>query len=235
MPVAYLAWCCWNENLRATLLAGCAAAALALVFVKLALAPHAVVHVAAPAIDMHLAEATWSIFTQNTSTHTLAAWSARVPTWAAPGSPARRSRDRIERSCNQGAQLDTVSAPRGHVEVRRASAIVLAIVCTVLPIALQCAADRHAGWLMVDFRAYYCASLAQRENANPYFAAPLHACESRTPPPYYRAPATVTVPAPYPPYALAFTRAVDTLAVRSCGHRLVAHSRKHGRASLRTR
>lgn len=83
MPVAYLAWCCWNENLRATLLAGCAAAALALVFVKLALAPHAVVHVAAPAIDMHLAEATWSIFTQNTSTHTLAAWSARVPTWAA--------------------------------------------------------------------------------------------------------------------------------------------------------
>ena len=48
MPVAYLAWCCWNENLRATLLAGCAAAALALVFVKLALAPHAVVHVAAP-------------------------------------------------------------------------------------------------------------------------------------------------------------------------------------------
>ena len=87
--------------------------------------------------------------------------------------------------------------------MRRAPAIVLAIVCTALPIALQCAADRHAGWLMVDFRAYYCASLAQRENANPYFAAPLHRCESRTPAPYYRAPAAVTVPAPYPPYALA--------------------------------
>ena len=85
LPIAYLAWCCWNENLRATLLAGCAAAALALVFVKLALAPHAAVHVAAPAIDVHLAEATWSIFTQNTSTHTLATWIARVPTWAALG------------------------------------------------------------------------------------------------------------------------------------------------------
>jgi hypothetical protein len=83
MPVAYLAWCCWNESLRATLLAACAAAALALFFVKLALAPHAAVHVAAPAIDAHLAEATWSIFTQNTSTHTLATWFARVPTWTA--------------------------------------------------------------------------------------------------------------------------------------------------------
>jgi hypothetical protein len=88
--------------------------------------------------------------------------------------------------------------------VRRAPAIVLAIVCTALPIAMQCAADRHAGWQMVDFRAYYCASLAQRERANPYFTAPLHRCESRTPAPYYRAPAAVTVPAPYPPYALAF-------------------------------
>ncbi|MGA7354744.1 MAG: hypothetical protein WBW76_04850, partial [Candidatus Cybelea sp.] len=85
VPIAYLAWCYWNANLRATLLAACAAAALALVFVKLALAPHAAVHVAAPAIDVHLAEATWSIFTQNTSTHTLATWIARVPTWAALG------------------------------------------------------------------------------------------------------------------------------------------------------
>jgi peptidoglycan/LPS O-acetylase OafA/YrhL len=87
--------------------------------------------------------------------------------------------------------------------VRRAPAVVLAIVCTVLPIAVQCAADRHAGWLMVDFRAYYCASLTQRVNANPYFTAPLHRCENGTPAPYYRAPARVTVPAPYPPYALA--------------------------------
>lgn len=87
--------------------------------------------------------------------------------------------------------------------MRAVAAIALAVVCTALPIALQCAADRHAGWQMVDFRAYYCASLAQREHANPYFATPLHRCESRTPAPYYRPPATVTVPAPYPPYALA--------------------------------
>lgn len=90
------------------------------------------------------------------------------------------------------------------MNARGAPAIFLAVVCTLLPIAVQCAADRHAGWLMVDFRAYYCASLAQRERANPYFAQRLHQCESDTPPPYYRAQKNVTVPAPYPPYALAF-------------------------------
>ena len=81
--------------------------------------------------------------------------------------------------------------------------ILMAVACTVLPIAAQTAADAHAGWLAVDFRAYYCASLVQREGADPYFAQPLHRCESRTPRPYYRAPDGVTVPAPFPPYALA--------------------------------
>ncbi len=57
---------------------------------------------------------------------------------------------------------------------------------------------------MVDFKAYYCASLAQREGNDPYAVQPLHACEGAETAPYYRAPANVTVPAPYPPYALAF-------------------------------
>ena len=57
---------------------------------------------------------------------------------------------------------------------------------------------------MIDFRAYYCASLAQRLGRDPYFTASVHECESKTPAPYYRAPKNVTVPAPYPPYALAF-------------------------------
>ena len=57
---------------------------------------------------------------------------------------------------------------------------------------------------MIDFRAYYCAALAQREGRNPYFTASVHECEGKTPAPYYRAPKNVTVPAPYPPYALAF-------------------------------
>ena len=69
--------------------------------------------------------------------------------------------------------------------------------------AAQFYGDRAAGWLGVDFRAYYCAASAQRNGENPYYAQPLHACESVTPAPYYRPPRNVTVPAPYPPYALA--------------------------------
>ena len=84
VPVAYLAWRCWGENLRATLVAATGAAALAAIVVLLAIAaPQASAHAVTPAIDAHLAEAGWSIFTQRTSTHTLAAWLARVPTWAA--------------------------------------------------------------------------------------------------------------------------------------------------------
>jgi hypothetical protein len=88
--------------------------------------------------------------------------------------------------------------------VRRFGAIALAVVCTVLPFGGQLYGDRAGGWLMVDFRAYYCAALAQREGGNPYFVQPLHECEQTTPAPYYRAPKNVAVPAPYPPYVLAF-------------------------------
>jgi hypothetical protein len=87
--------------------------------------------------------------------------------------------------------------------VRRFIAVAVALVCTLLPIAGQLHGDRINGWLMVDFRAYYCAALAVRERANPYRVQPLHNCESSSPRPYYRAPANVSVPAPYPPYALA--------------------------------
>lgn len=75
-------------------------------------------------------------------------------------------------------------------------------VCTILPFVGQFYGDRQAGWLMVDFRAYYCAASAVGHHANPYFAASVHACESRPISPYYRAPANVTVPVPYPPYVL---------------------------------
>jgi hypothetical protein len=80
--------------------------------------------------------------------------------------------------------------------------IALAIVCTVLPLAAQGFGDAKGGWLMVDFRAYYCAASAQSHHANPYFAAPLRACQSAPAPPFFRA-SKVTVPAPYPPYVLA--------------------------------
>ena len=88
--------------------------------------------------------------------------------------------------------------------MRASFAIALAVICTVLPFAGEFAGNRAGGWLMVDFRAYYCASLAQRQGRDPYFTASVHECESNTPAPYYRAPKNVTVPAPYPPYALAF-------------------------------
>lgn len=88
--------------------------------------------------------------------------------------------------------------------MRTSFAIALAVICTVLPFAGEFAGTRAGGWLMVDFRAYYCASLAQRQGRDPYFTASVHECESNSPAPYYRAPKNVTVPAPYPPYALAF-------------------------------
>ncbi|MGA8661740.1 MAG: glycosyltransferase 87 family protein, partial [Candidatus Cybelea sp.] len=88
--------------------------------------------------------------------------------------------------------------------MRTSFAIALGVICTVLPFAGEFAGTRAGGWLMVDFRAYYCASLAQRQGRDPYFTASVHECESDTPAPYYRAPKNVTVPAPYPPYALAF-------------------------------
>lgn len=88
--------------------------------------------------------------------------------------------------------------------MRAATLLAIAIVCTILPFAGQFAGDRAGGWLMVDFRAYYCASLAQREGHNPYFTTSLRSCEGQTPAPYYRPPKAIAVPAPYPPYALAF-------------------------------
>jgi hypothetical protein len=81
-------------------------------------------------------------------------------------------------------------------------AIAIAIVCTVLPFAGQFYGDRAAGGLMIDFRAYYCAASALGRHENPYFIASLHPCERAPAPPFYRAPANVTVPAPYPPYVL---------------------------------
>ena len=88
--------------------------------------------------------------------------------------------------------------------MRTSFAIALAVICTVLPFAGEFAGTRAGGWLMIDFRAYYCAAQAQREGRDPYFTASVHECEGKTPAPYYRAPKNVTVPAPYPPYALAF-------------------------------
>lgn len=56
-----------------------------------------------------------------------------------------------------------------------------------------------------DFRAFYCAAMAVRSGADPYFAQPLALCEAvKVQPAFlFTAPPNVAVPAPLPGYALA--------------------------------
>ncbi len=186
VPVAYLAWSYTREG-RYALVAGVGTAALVLGLIELvAAAPHAAAHAVAPTIDPRLAEASWSHFTARGSTNVLAGWMLRLPTWVA-----------------LATLLALLARAAGLRLAAAAPAIALGAVCTLVPIAAQVYGDEHAGWLGVDGRAYYCAALIQREGGDPYLAAPLHACESTVAAPYYRAAANVTVPAPYPPYALA--------------------------------
>jgi len=190
-PIAYLAWRYWPGNLVATLLAAIAAAVLLFGVESLhaMAASHAVAHAVAPVIDPRLPEASWSAFAQKSSTGGFAAWAVRIPTWA---------------GLALLLVLATTAAGVPRLRTSHALALLIAACGTLLPIAGQTYADRSSGWLMVDFRAYYCAALAQREGFSPYYVQPLHDCERSTPAPYYRTPAKVTVPAPYPPYALAF-------------------------------
>lgn len=186
VPVAYLAWRYTREG-RFALVAGVGAAALLLGLLELvAMTPHAVAHTIPPAIDPRLAEASWSRFTVKGSTNVLAGWMLRLPTWIA-----------------LGTILVLLARAAGARIGAAAPGIALGVLCTAVPIAAQVYGDTHAGWLGVDARAYYCAALTQREGGNPYLAAPLHACEKSVAAPYYHAPPSVTVPAPYPPYALA--------------------------------
>ncbi|MGA8575549.1 MAG: glycosyltransferase 87 family protein [Candidatus Cybelea sp.] len=187
VPVAYLAWR-YTSQTKFALVAGLCAAAILLGLIELVVAaPHAAAHTIAPAIDPRLAEASWSRFTQKGSTNVLAGWMLRLPTWA-----------------GLALLLGLLVREAGGLRLSaRAPAIAFGALCALLPIAGQFYGDRHAGWLGVDARAYYCAALAQREGRNPYYDAPLHQCESAGAAPFYRAPKSVTVPAPYPPYALA--------------------------------
>ena len=83
VPVGYLAWRYWNGNVQAALLAAVAAAVLVWGLMGLAAFPaHTATHAHAVALDPRLAEATWSTFTQKSSTNSIAAWMLRAPTWA---------------------------------------------------------------------------------------------------------------------------------------------------------
>ncbi|MBV9333498.1 MAG: DUF2029 domain-containing protein, partial [Candidatus Eremiobacteraeota bacterium] len=127
-------------------------------------------------------------YSRGNSSGTLAAWAVRLPTWF-----------------GLALLLALLVREAAAERLSRAGFAAAALVafCTLLPIGAQFYGDRAAGWLGIDARAYYCAATLLREGRDPYEAAPLHACERDTPAPYYRPPQRVTVPAPYPPYALA--------------------------------
>jgi len=192
VPVGYLAWRYWNHSSVALLIAAIATAALLFGLSDLAIVvPHGGAHTVAAAIDARLAEASWSRFTQRSSTDSLAAWLLRLPTWGGL-------------ALLLGLLLRQADVLRFRLTI--SPAVALGIACTLLPIGAQFYADAAGDRLGIDVRAYYCAASAQRDGLNPYFARPMAACESRTAAPYYRPPPGVAVPSPYPPYALAFFR-----------------------------
>lgn len=81
VPVAYLVWFYSDENAVATLVAALAAGAMIFGLSTIAAsAPHVAAH-AAPSIDPRLAEASWSAFTQQSSTSRFGTWLLRLPTW----------------------------------------------------------------------------------------------------------------------------------------------------------
>jgi hypothetical protein len=189
IPIGYLAWRAMDRNLVAGLLAAIGGAILLFGFQELytIAAPHFGAHLTPPKIDGSLPEASWSGYSRGNSSGTLAAWAVRLPTW-------------LGLALLLGLLIRETKTPRWN---RAAVAAALAVCCTVLPIGAQLYGDRASGRLGIDARAYYCAAVLLREGKNPYAAAPLHGCERDTPAAYYRPPARVTVPAPYPPYALA--------------------------------
>jgi hypothetical protein len=196
VPIGYMVWRYWSAP-RFALVAALAGVGVIFGLSQLAAyAPHVPVHAVQPALSPVLPEASWRTFTEKASTNSAAAWIARLPTW-------------IGLILLLALMVRRALAVRWNA--RNAALVALALVATVAPIAAQAVGDRSGGWLMVDFRAYYCAALAQRADANPYFTQPLHACEAATPAPYFRAPAHVTVPAPYPPYALALLAPLTSL------------------------
>jgi hypothetical protein len=188
LPIAFLVWQYFRTPATVLISAiGSCAVVLGLQWLFNLTAPHLGAHAALPVMDSRLAESTWALFTGNNSGGSMAAWAVRLPTWAA-----------------LAAVLALFIARAGFsIERRQIVSSSLALGCTLLPIAAQTYGDRATGWLGVDFRAYYCAALAQRQHRNPYFEKSLHDCEAAPPKSYFRARPGLAVPAPYPPYVLA--------------------------------
>ena len=218
-PIAYFSWSTWNENLRAALLSALVAGILLVGLNYVARATPGPRHrPVASTIDPSLAETSWREFTSEDSGGGLSAWLVRIPTWSGLGM--------VLGLALVTAKLPSARAARGAgdiVKTYRVIAWTIAVVCTLLPLAAQFYGDRTAGWLNVDFRAYYCAASAARHHFNPYFAEPLHACESTTAPP------TMGARKCHGPGAVSTLRSrdalsADTTAVCRGGHRMVGIS-----------
>jgi hypothetical protein len=84
-PIGYLAWTYWQENVRITALAAVSTGLIVLGLFAMSQtlpARHVTTAPAMAPIDSRLAEASWSTFTQKSSSHSLASWAARLPTWS---------------------------------------------------------------------------------------------------------------------------------------------------------
>ncbi len=77
------------------------------------------------------------------------------------------------------------------------------VVATLVALGLQAHVVSRAGFLMGDFRAFYCAARVAAHGADPYHTEPLHTCEAALSKRFFAANPGVTVPAPLPGYAIA--------------------------------
>jgi hypothetical protein len=116
-----------------------------------------------------------------------------------------------------------------------AAALLLA---AILALGGQTAVVARTGFLMGDFRAFYCAARVAAAGENPYRAQPLRTCEIAVGPMrFFEANPGITIPAPLPGYvvgtlvplaALPFTAAAvlwALLSILACGAAIVALAR----------
>jgi hypothetical protein len=78
------------------------------------------------------------------------------------------------------------------------------VLAALIALGLQTEVVTRTGFLMGDFRAFYCAARVTSHGANPYLAQPLRTCEvSVGSERFFRMNPGVTIPAPLPGYAIA--------------------------------
>ncbi len=87
--------------------------------------------------------------------------------------------------------------------VRRFSVAAAIVLVSILALGMQTALVARTGFVMGDFRAFYCAARVAMHGADPYRAEPLGACERSSEPRIFREKNfRVIVPAPLPGYAI---------------------------------